>query len=99
MNRLDQSDLYTSILATHAATLYHARMGEGDVSNLVSQLTEQANTTAGGKFWELQKEEEEQCSHCWWRYRPSSEAVEMTAYMVMVHVLRSEPGLAVESVK
>ena len=44
-------------------------------------------------------EEEELCSHCWWCYRPSSEAVEMTAYMVMVHVLRSEPGLAVESVK
>ena len=44
-------------------------------------------------------EEEEPCSHCWWCYRPSSEAVEMTAYMVMVHVLRSEPGLAVESVK
>ena len=46
----------------------------------------------------LTTSQEEECSHCW-RYRPSSEAVEMTAYMVMTHVLRSELALAVDSVK
>ena len=65
----------------------------------MSSLTELANTTAGGKFWQLQKAEEAECSQCWWRYRPSSEAVDTTAYIVMSHVLRSDPGLAVESVK
>ena len=93
----DLSDLYTSILAS----LFSLKFPGSDVEELVNSLTAQANTTkAGEKFWQLQKaEEEEPCSHCWWCYRPSSEAVEMTAYMVMVHVLRSEPGLAVESVK
>ena len=66
--------------------------------SLMEMLSVQANTTAGGKFWQLQKQEVE-CSHCWWSYRPSSEAVEMTAYMVMSHVLRSELPLAVDSVK
>ena len=98
MDRLDRSDLYSSILATHAASLFRQKFPGDDMEELVSSLTEQANTTAGGKFWQLQKQEVE-CSHCWWSYRPSSEAVEMTAYMVMTHVLRSELALALDSVK
>ena len=98
MDRLDRSDLYSSILASHAASLFRQKFPGDDMEELVSSLTEQANTTAGGKFWQLQKQEEE-CSHCWWSYRPSSEAVEMTAYMVMTHVLRSELALALDSVK
>ena len=99
MDRLDRSDLYSSILTTHAASLFRQKFPWDDMEELVSSLTEQANTTAGGKFWQLQKQEVEECSHCWWSYRPSSEAVEMTAYMVMTHVLRSELALAVDSVK
>merc|ERR1719150_2060048 len=98
MDRLDRSDLYSSILATHAASLFRQKFPGGDMEELVSSLTEQANTTAGGKFWQLQKAEVEH-PHCWWSYRPSSEAVEMTAYMVMTHVLREELALAVDSVK
>ena len=99
MGRLDPSDLYTSILALHAASLFRVKFPGADMLSLMEMLSVQANTTAEGKFWELQKEEEVECSHCWWRYRPSSEAVEMTAYMVMSHVLRSELPLAVDSVK
>ena len=45
-------------------------------------MTEQTNITrAGGKFWQKER------VMCWWRYRPSSEVVEMTAYVVMTDVL------------
>ena len=101
MRRLNSSDLYSSILAAHAATLFEETLGEevGDnIDELVQQLTDRANTTTGDNFWELEKEPV-QCERCWWRYRPSSEAVEMTAYMVMTHVLREELPRAVAAVK
>jgi len=101
VRRLDRSDLYTSILATHAATLYWKVLGDSNTAELglaVSDLTERANSSTGGKFWELERSAVE-CENCWWSYRPSSQAVEMTAYMVMTHVLREELPLAVASVK
>ena len=46
IERLDRSDLYTSILAAHAASLFSLKFPGSNMEELVSSLTELANTTA-----------------------------------------------------
>merc|ERR1719367_64650 len=94
MKNLNTSDIYSSIVVAHAANF----MGQkSDVDNLMDSIETKANKTSG-KFWDIQKETVK-CDYCWWSFRPSSEAVEMTAYNIMSHVLRDQLSLALDSVK
>jgi len=98
MKNLNTSDLYSTIVVAHAQNYF---MGEGskESAKLFKTVIEnQANTSTGLKFWDVKKEEVD-CGFCWWRWRPSSEAVEMTAYNVMSYVLMDQLPLALDSVK
>ena len=94
MKNLNTSDIYSSIVVAHAANFMGKR---SDVDNLMDSIETKANKTTG-KFWDIKKETVK-CDYCWWSFRPSSEAVEMTAYNIMSYVLRDQLPLALDSVK
>ena len=96
MNKnINTTDLYTTIVAANTA----ARHGRDErAAELMKIIEEQANTTTGLKFWETKKQTVD-CDYCWWRYRPSSEAVEMTAYNILTYVHLGQLPLALDSVK
>ena len=97
MKNVNTSDLYSTIVVAHAANLISKKKDGGKVDELMASIEERANTTTG-KFWDIKKEAVK-CDFCWWSFRPSSEAVEMTAYNIMTRVLRDELPLALDSVK
>ena len=97
LENVNTTDLYSTIVVAHAAHLVEDYERNEKVVELMELINDKANTT-GGKFWEVKKEVPE-CKYCWWSYRPSSEAVEMTAYNVMTYVIRDELPLALDSVK
>merc|ERR1712227_224479 len=100
-SNLNSSDLYTSILVAHADNFktYTAEAPQSDQSKrLMTEIVSKANTSTGAKFWETEKKSVG-CDYCWWSYRPSSEAVEMTAYNIMSYVLTDQLPLALDSVK
>ena len=97
MEKLDTSDIYSTIVAAHAANLISKKNDKTRVDKLMATIESKANTTTG-KFWDIKKETVK-CDYCWWTFRPSSEAVEMTAYNIMSYVLRDELPLALDSVK
>ena len=97
MKTLNTSDIYSSIVVAHAANLINKESDQRRVGNLMKSIEARANTTTG-KFWDIKKETVK-CEYCWWSFRPSSEAVEMTAYNIMSYVLRGQLPLALDSVK
>ena len=99
MASVNTSDLYTTIVAAHAANLWWGGEQVQEVARLMEAIESRADTSSGLKFWETEKEEVECESRCWWYYRPTSEAVEMTAYNVMSYVLRDQLPMALEPVK
>merc|ERR1711971_1219792 len=94
MKNLNDSDIYSLIVAAHAANFMDKK---SEVDNLMDSIETKANKTTG-KFWDIKKETVK-CEYCWWSFRPSSEAVEMTAYNIMSYVLRGQLPLALDSVK
>ena len=99
MARVNTSDLYTTVVAAHAANLWWGGEQVEEVAGLMEAIESRADTSSGLKFWETEKEEVECESRCWWYHRPTSEAVEMTAYNVMSYVLRDQLPMALEPVK
>lgn len=95
LENVKKNDLYTSIVVAHAA----ATMGKEDKAiELLTSIEEKANTSTGLTFWELKKKKVT-CKYCWWSYRPSSEAVEMTAYNILTYVKMGNLPQALPSVK
>ena len=97
MKNLNTSDIYSSIVVAHAANLINKENDQKNIDDLMASIETRANTTTG-KFWDIKKETVK-CEYCWWSFRPSSEAVEMTAYNIMSYVLRGQLPLALDSVK
>merc|ERR1719509_634481 len=112
MKGLNTSDTYASILTAHSASLLASELAadpklaavsvspettESTVALLNSLVTSANTTLPGQKFWELIKP----ASPCLWYWGcgPSSETVEMTAYMIQALVLRDREAEALEAVK
>ena len=112
MKGLNTSDTYASIVASHSASLLASKLATDPrlaavsvspetteaTGALLDSLVTSANTSLPGqKFWELVKP----ASPCpwYWGCGVSSEAVEMTAYMVQALVLRDREAEALEAVK
>jgi len=98
IEKLNTTDLYSTIVVAHAENFISEKKSEKSAELFETIIENQANTSTGLKFWDVKKEEVD-CGYCWWRWRPSSEAVEMTAYNVMSYVLMDELPLALDSVK
>lgn len=94
VENVNENDLYTSIVVANAA----ARFREEKALEMLSKIEERANTSTGLTFWEL-KRKKVTCRYCWWSYRPSSEAVEMTAYNILTYVMLNKLPEALPSVK
>jgi len=110
---INRTDLYASIVIGNTLSLMMSKWNEvpelqgmigptreGAVLDLLRFLYSKSNSTVeDSEFWEEPKPEIPD-SRCWWCYRyVSSEAVEMTAYMVITRVLRGEEADALRSVK
>ena len=96
IKNVKESDLYTSIVVAHAAATMAKE--DGKALELMSSIEEKANSSTGLTFWELKKKKVT-CRYCWWSYRPSSEAVEMTAYNILSYVKMENLPQALSSVK
>ena len=106
MRSLDQTDEYATILTAHAASLLVNKVNskliehnyENEAADLLDTILASADTSEpGSKFWKIARPE----TPCrwFWGCRPTSEAVEMTAYMIQSLVLWGRETEALESVK
>ena len=101
LDRVNATDMYSTVVTAYTASLLHTqpdkvyRGREGKAAELVDSLVERANSSdTGDRFWD----NERKISRWGWSYT-NSEAVEMTAYMVMTEVLRGKRDNALLSVK
>ena len=106
MASLDLTDKYSSILTAHAASLLVNKGNSDLVENnfkeealkLLQTLVASADTSeSGSKFWRISRPEPP--CRWFWGCRTTSEAVEMTAYMIQSLVLWGRQTEALESVK
>jgi len=112
LRSVNTTDLYSSIVTAYSANLLSNKLQkkselpfesnlelsetmQGKLEEVMEAVLSRANTSeVGAQFWDNERKKSR-----WGYYYPSSEAVEMTAYMVMNFVLRDEVPKALESVK
>ena len=106
MTSLDLTEKYTSIITAHAASLLANNVNGDLIENdykkeavdLLDTILAFADTSQpGSKFWKISRPEPP--CRWFWGCRPTSEAVEMTAYVIQSLVLWGREREALESVK